>query len=285
MSRTDLRAKAERLLALHVPGSPLVLVNVWDAATARMVGQAGASALATTSAGIAFAQGYPDGEVISRAEMLEAVAVIARAVELPVSADMEAGYGGRLEDAAETAAGVLAAGAVGLNLEDCRADGSLFAVDEAIARIRAVREAGARAGVALVLNARTDVFIRAVGEPQARLGHAITRGRAYLEAGADCAFVPSVNDAPTIEALVRGIGGPVNVLSAPGGPSIAELAELGVARVSVGSAAYRAALAVTERIAREAYGAGSLALLHGEQFGFADAQTLMEQPAPGESRV
>ena len=195
-----LRARAERLRALHVPGRPLVLVNAWDAASAVLIARAGAKAVATTSAGAANALGYADGQHLTRSEMLAAVAPIARAVELPVTADMEAGYGDDPEAAAATANGVLDAGAVGLNLEDTsdRSGEELLPIDEFVAKIAAVRAVGVERGVPLVLNARTDVFIGAVGDPATRLDRAVERGLAYLAAGADCIFVPDAPDGDTI---------------------------------------------------------------------------------------
>jgi 2-methylisocitrate lyase-like PEP mutase family enzyme len=273
----SLRARADALRALHVPGTPLLLVNAWDAATARIVARAGAPAIASTSAGNAYALGYADGQLVSRSEMLTAVATIAAAVDLPVTADVEAGYGEEPEDAAATARGVLSAGAVGLNLEDTTAVGSgpLLPLDRYLDKIAAVCAVAAEAGIPLVLNARTDVFLGQVGDPAGRVDHAIERGRAFLAAGADCVFVPSVTEPHQIAALVAGIGGPVNVLWVPGSPTLAELATLGVARVSVGSGPYRAMLALTKRIAAAAYRDGDLTEMARAQIAYPDAQQLM----------
>lgn len=274
-----LRARAERLRELHVPGRPLVLINAWDAASAVLIARAGAEAIATTSAGAANALGYADGQHLTRSEMLAAVAPIARAVELPVTADMEAGYGDDPEAAAATANGVLDAGAVGLNLEDTsdRSSEELLPIDEFVAKIAAVRAVGAERGVPLVLNARTDVFIGAVGDPATRLDRAVERGLAYLAAGADCIFVPDAPDSDTIGQLVERIGGPVSVLAGAGSPSLTELAALGVARISVGSGAYRAALAHTRQIAESAYGAGSLEPMIAAQVPFGELQQLFDR--------
>jgi 2-methylisocitrate lyase-like PEP mutase family enzyme len=272
MTQRDL---AEQLLALHRPGEPLVLVNAWDAASARLVLVAGAPAVATTSAGMAFALGYPDGQRISRQEMLAAVAVVARAVEVPVTADMEAGYGDSPGDAAATARGVIGAGGVGLNVEDTADDGGLLPVDRFLAKISAIRGVADQAAVPLVLNARVDVFLGEIGEPGTRLEHAIERGRAYRGAGADCVFVPGVEDESTIGALVHGIGGCVSVLATPRTPTVAELGRLGVARVSMGSGPYRAALTEALRIAGEAYGMGTFASLAAARIAHEDAQQLM----------
>lgn len=263
---TALADRATTLLELHRPGDPLVLVNAWDAGSARVVAAAGAPAIATGSAGVAFALGRPDGERLSRAEMLTVVRGVASAVPLPVTADMEAGYGATPAGVAETIGLVLAAGAVGINLEDVDPEGAhdaLVDLDAQVARIRAVRERADHEGVHLVLNARCDVFLARIGAADARLGTAIERANAYLAAGADCAFIPSVTDAPTIAALVAGIQGPVNVLAAPGSPPVAELAALGVARVSVGSWPARAAITLLSRIAREVFETGTYDALDG----------------------
>ena len=256
-----------------------MLLNAWDAGSAAVIAKAGGPAIATTSAGAANLLGYPDGQFVTREQMLSTVAPIAAAVDVPVTADMEAGYGDGADAAAATAAGVIAAGAVGLNLEDTADAGGepLLPIAAFAAKIEAVRATSAAAGVPLVLNARTDVLIAEVGSAETRLERAIERGRAYLAAGADCIFVPAVADAATIAALVQGIGGPVSVLAGAGSPSVAELASLGVARISVGSGAYRAALALARTMADEAYGAGSFATMLAAQVSFAEAQTLFER--------
>jgi 2-methylisocitrate lyase-like PEP mutase family enzyme len=218
--------------------------------SARIVEGAGFPAVATTSAGIAWMLGYPDGQFIRREEMLDMVRRIVQRVKLPVTADMEAGYGDRPEDAAATARGVLEAGAIGMNLEDGTHDPKRPLVDAPlhIEKIKAVREVAAAVGVPLVLNARTDVFLAAVGQPSARLAEAVRRANRYREAGADCLFVPGVRDAETIGQLVKEINGPLNILAAPGVPPVAQLAKLGVARLSVGGALMRASLTLLKKL-------------------------------------
>src|SRR5256885_9788523 len=223
--------KAQTLRALHQGPRLLVLANVWDCASARIVAKAGFPALATSSAAVAAVYGHPDGQRISRDEMIEMVGRIARSVPLPVSADVEAGYGETTDAAAQTARAVLAAGAVGINLEDTASDGRLLPMDAQVARIRAARSAAEP----LVINARTDVFgVEDVPAPE-RMEEAIRRANAYLAAGADCAFVPWVADPERIAVLVRDIRGPLNVLISPKSPPIPELERLGVRRASVGS--------------------------------------------------
>ncbi len=258
MERESVPAKAVRFRDLHAGAVPLVLPNAWDAGSARVFELAGFPAIATTSAGVAFALGLPDGERVSREEMLAAVRRIAAAVAVPVTADLEAGYGPTPGAAAETARAAIAAGAVGMNLEDGVAgDGGLFEVADQVARIRAVREAARAEGLDFVLNARTDVFLKQIGEPAQRFDHAVRRARAYREAGADCLFVPGPSDADTIGRLVRGIEAPVNVLAVRGTPPVGELARLGVARVSMGSGPMRATLGLIRRIAEELRGPGT----------------------------
>ena len=265
-SRPPQRERVEILRRLHQGPRILVLPNVWDVVTARIVEAAGFSALATTSAGVAFALGYPDGERISRAEMVAAVRRIAGRVRVPVTADMEAGYGRTPQAAAETAREVIAAGAVGMNLEDAPADGDgLFDVALQAERVRAARESAEAAGVPLVINARTDVFLASIGAPETRLSHAVRRLNAYRAAGADCLFAPGVTDRATIATLVREVGGPLNVLAGPGCPPVPELEALGVRRLSLGSGVMRATLGLVRRIADELRGPGTFSALAGEQ--------------------
>lgn len=255
----SLKTKAETLKSLHSGKRILVLVNAWDAASARIIEAAGAPAVATTSAGVANALGYPDGQRISRATMIEAVTRIARAVAVPVSADAEAGYGPAPEDAAETTRQLLAAGIVGMNFEDGTGNPAdpLFPLDRQLACIRAIRQVAGAADVPFVVNARCDVYLEAVGAAETRFDETVRRANAYLEAGADCAFVPAVTDAKLIADLVRAIRGPLNVLAGPDTPPVAELERLGVARVSTGSALMRACYAKAREVAAGIFAAGS----------------------------
>ena len=251
------REKAETLRRYHQGPPILVLANAWDVVSARLVARVpGCRAIATTSAGVAWALGYPDGQRIPRDEMLSMVERIARAVDLPVTADLEAGYG----DARATAEAAVAAGAVGLNLEDGTEERDLVPVEEHCAAVEAVRAAGEAAGVPLVVNARTDVYLAGAGETDdERFELAAERLNAYLRAGADCAFVPGVADAATIGRLVAAVEGPLSVLAGPATPPVAELERLGVRRVSVGPGLARAALAAAAAGAEEALGAGTFA--------------------------
>jgi 2-methylisocitrate lyase-like PEP mutase family enzyme len=247
------KRKAEAFRALHHAADPLVLVNVWDVASARIVEQAGLPALATTSAGIAFAQGYPDGEEIPSERMFAQVARIAQTVRLPVTADVEAGYGETPESASQTAQSVILGGAVGMNFEDATGNAKQPLADLSLhlERIRAIREAAAKFDIALVLNARTDVFLLQVGEAAGRYDETVRRLSAFRDAGADCVFAPGIRGAETIARLVKDLSYPLNILAVPGGPSVAELAALGVKRISLGSGPMRAAMGVLRRLAEE----------------------------------
>ena len=253
METVELRRKAEAFRQMHTAKEILLLPNVWDVASACILAQARFPAIATTSAGVAFALGYPDGEKIPKEEMLAAVARIANAVKIPVTADVESGYGERPEDASWTARAVIEAGAIGMNLEDATHGSArpLLEISHQLEKIRAVRETAAAMNVPLVLNARTDVYLLEVGDPNTRYDETIRRLHAYRDAGADCLFVPGLRDPQTIEPLVSELNFPINILGGPGALSIGELQRLGVARVSLGSGPMRATLGLMSRIADE----------------------------------
>jgi 2-methylisocitrate lyase-like PEP mutase family enzyme len=239
---TALAERARRLRELHRPGDPVVMPNAWDPPSARRLAATGAAALATTSVGVAEALGYEDGERTPAAEMLAAVGGIAAAVEVPVTADLEAGYGLEADD---LVAGLLEAGAVGLNQEDTdHTSGRLADPDAHAERLAAIKDAGRRAGVDVVLNARVDSFLRAApdADPEAVLDDAVARARRYAEAGADCVYPFAARGRAAIRRLVEESGAPVNIVGVPGGLSRSELAELGVARVTFGGGLAQRAL-------------------------------------------
>jgi len=278
--------KAELLRKLHSGPRMLVLPNAWDVASARVLEELGYPAIATTSAGVAFSLGYPDGQRISRDEMLEAVARIARAVRVPVTADMESGYGITPKDMAETAKAIVAAGAVGLNFEDVIGDTESSQVETALQaeKIRALREASASAGVPLVINARTDVYLMPIGPEATRFERTVERLRAYRAAGADCVFAPGVKDRSLIEKLVKAVDAPLNILVTPGCPSIPELEKLGVARASIGSGVMRSALGLVRRIGKELLETGTYASTFEGAIPFAELNALLAQSAPEAKR-
>src|SRR6266849_782155 len=213
--------KAIQFRQLHRGPGVLILPNAWDVASARIFEEAGFPAIATTSAGIAFSLGYPDGQCIPREEMLARIGRIARAVHVPVTADIEAGYGSSTEAAATTTRELIQAGAIGMNLEDAR------------------------------------------GNPDADYSEALRLLVAYREAGADCVFAPGLKDADTIGRLVKAVNCPLNILAVPGTPSIPELEELGVARVSLGSGPMRATLGLLRRVAEELKTSGTYSAMEG----------------------
>ncbi len=267
MDRNRQKSMADSFRAMHLRamdrgGKILLLPNAWDAASARVFEEAGFGAIATTSAGIAFAQGYPDGQHISREEMLTVVRRIATAVKVPVTADVEAGYGDRPEDAARTAREVAEAGAVGMNLEDATGDPGKPLLDLAlqVERVKAVQEA---AREVVVLNARTDVYLLQLETPERRYDAALRRLAACRDAGADCVFVPGLQDMKAIARLVKDLHCPVNILVGPGAPAVRELEGIGVARVTVGSGPMRATLGLVRRIAAELKGSGTYGTLEG----------------------
>jgi 2-methylisocitrate lyase-like PEP mutase family enzyme len=234
--------RARRLLELHRPGDPVVLPNAWDPPSARRLAEIGVAALATTSVGVAETLGYEDGEQTPPGEMLAAVGRIAAAVSVPVTADLEAGYGLGAE---ELVAGLLEAGAVGLNQEDTdHATGELAEPDAQAEWLAAIKEAGRAAGVDVVLNARVDSFLRAGpdADPSAVVDDAVARGRRYAEAGADCVYPIFARGREAIRRLVEEVGAPVNIAAGPGGLGRSDLAELGVARISFGGGLAHTAL-------------------------------------------
>jgi 2-methylisocitrate lyase-like PEP mutase family enzyme len=278
--------KASRLLELHHAESPLVLINAWDAASAAMVEHCGLPAVATSSAALANALGFADGQHLPWAQMLEAVARICRAVQVPVTADIESGFAADAKALETSIRQIIQAGAVGVNLEDVMPEGAefqdtdpkhvnpkhgdpgirhgspLFPLAEQVERIQAARRAGDAAGIHLVINARTDAYWQAGVAPAEALRNTLERGQAYLQAGADCVFVPGLRHPEHIRTVVDHCQhvhreAAVNILAGPGVPPIPELAKLGVKRVSYGSGPHRAAMGLLRRMADEAKTSGT----------------------------
>src|SRR5215831_17623576 len=245
--------KAEQFRKLHHGPRLLLLPNAWDVVSARLLEECGHPAMATSSAAVAFSLGYPDGQRISRDEMLEVAGRIARAVDLPVTADLEAGYGTTAKDMAETVEAAIAAGVVGMNLEDLTGDAESLLVDLPlqVEKIRAICETAKSLGVPFVLNARTDIYLAPIGPEATRLERTVERLRAYRDAGASCLFAPGVYDRDTIAKLVKALEAPLNILASPTLPPIAELEKIGVARVSAGSGIMRSAMGAVQRVGKE----------------------------------
>lgn len=281
--------KASRLLELHHASQPLVLINAWDAASAAMVEHCGLPAVATSSAAMANALGFPDGQYLPWPQMLEAVARVCRAVRVPVTADIESGFAADVTALETSITQIIQAGAVGVNLEDVmpaslqddnlkddnlenadakkasanvRHGSPLFSLPEQIARIQAARRAAQALGVHLVINARTDAYWQSGVSPEEAMRGTLERGKAYLQAGADCVFIPGLRNPDHIETVIDHLSAsPVNILAGPGVPSIPELARLGVKRVSYGSGPHRAAMGLLCRMADEAKTSGTYAAL------------------------
>lgn len=272
-------ARATALRELHRGPNILVLPNAWDCASARLFEQAGFPAVATTSGGIAATLGYPDGQRIRPGEMLLIAGRIAESVSVPVTADLEAGYGRTIAEVVEFFRQAIAAGVVGANLEDGRGAGRpLVEINYQTDLIKALREIAATAGVPLVLNARVDVFLHGVGDAAARFPQAVERARAYCEAGADGIFPIGLKDREIIARFVREVSCPVNIMAGPGAPAISELADLGVRRVTFGSGLMRATLPCVHRLATELRASGHSELLAQTAFTHAVVNGLFQKP-------
>jgi 2-methylisocitrate lyase-like PEP mutase family enzyme len=267
---------------LHT-GKPLILPNAWDAASARVIEAAGGPAIATTSAGVSWSFGRADGQKLRREEMLQVIGNIVESVRVPVSADMESGYGdGSGKDVADTVQALISMGVAGINIEDSPGQNGqvLLAPEEQADRIRMARQAATSVGGDLLINARTDLYLYAVGDVKTLFSAAVERARLYRRAGADCVFVPGVIDISTIVELVKAIEGPLNIMAMPGAPSAKQLGEIGVARVSVGPWIAQAALTVAQRAARELVREGTYKALEAS-LPFADLNAMFAQ-SPGQ---
>lgn len=271
--------KAEAFQRLHRGPDLLILANAWDAASARVFEVEGMRAIGTGSAGVAFSNGFPDDERMPRDVMLAAIRAIVDAVDVPVTADLLSGLGATDDAVAATIREVIAIGAAGVNIED-GSDAGLADLVAQTERIRIVCETARAAGVPIVVNARTDGYwLKLEGEGQ-RLRTSIDRANRYREAGAHCLFVPGAADRKTIATLVREIDGPLNILAVPGCPSIAELRDLGVRRLSQGSGPMRATMMLTRRIARELLDQGTYTRFHDDAIPYPEANALFGAKVP-----
>ncbi len=273
--------KAVHFGSLHTPGKPLILANAWDVATARISQAAGVAAVATTSAGLAWSLGAADGDALDRTIAIEAIGRIVSAVGVPVTADIESGYAANSAGVGDTIRAVLAVGAVGVNLEDgmYAGDSPLRDPAEQAERIAAARQEVDAAQIPLFINARTDAYLRGVGDPTGRLAETLVRARAYLAAGADGIFVPGTTEPDVVAELTAGIDGPVNVLVGFGSPAVSELARLGVARISLGSSIAVAAYGLAQRAVTEALESGTYSELDGS-IGYGELNALFTKRGP-----
>jgi 2-methylisocitrate lyase-like PEP mutase family enzyme len=261
------KEKAERFLKFHHDKEILVLLNSWDTGSSKLIEASGYKAIATTSMGIAASMGYPDCQVIKLSEMIGAITGIVNGVRVPVTVDIEAGYGNTTNEIIDSVKKIIATGIVGINIEDS-IDLNPVLIDtmEFCERISAIRALSDSMGFHLVINARTDSFYTTSGSPQEKLAESIKRGNKYREAGADCIFVQPVWEKETIRTLVKEINAPVNILSNPGisaglPPSVRELQDLGVARLSLGSGLMKATLALIKKVADELSEKGTYSIL------------------------
>ncbi len=271
--------RAQLLRRLHDREHLLLLPNVWDAGSARLFARRGFAAVATTSGGMAWSLGYADGEQVPLDEVLHAVARITRACTVPVTVDFESGYGATPQEVGAALTAVIAAGAVGVNLEDgLPGHGPLRAMEVAAARVAAARQAATASGVPVVINARVDVWMHD-GDPAepSRLAEAIARAHAYLAAGADGIYPIGLRDVPTLSAFIQAVDAPVNVAAGPGMPGVAELSRLGVARVTTATRLATLALGTIDQAMAQIRASGQFDAL-ASTFTYNDAQELF---APG----
>ena len=276
MSSTVQKERAAQFRRFHHGAPLLVLPNIWDAASARIVEQAGFRAIATTSSGVAAALGYSDGQHISRDMQIEAIARITRVVECPVTADIEAGYGNSIAEVLQTVTAVITTGVVGINIEDSlkQQEKALVDVSYQVELLKALRALATSMDVPFVINARVDVFLLAIGEPESRFEHAVQRANAYLQAGADCIYPIGRLDHNTIANLVKAINGPINILGGPPAPTLPELAQLGVARVSLAGGLMRSVLGHLRTIAQELLERGTYAKMNTEALSGSEFSSL-----------
>jgi 2-methylisocitrate lyase-like PEP mutase family enzyme len=261
------KQKADLFLKYHHDKEILVLLNSWDRGSSKLIEASGYKAVATTSMGLAASLGYPDGEVMQLSELSEIITGIVKAVQVPVTVDMEAGYGESLDEISESVKKIIATGVVGINIEDSINLNPVLIDDmEFCERISAIRALSDSLGFHLVINARTDSFYTSSGSTFEKLSESIRRGNKYAEAGADCIFVQPVWDKETIATLVKEINAPINILSNPANaegvpPSVSELQDMGVARLSMGSGMMKATLALIKKVADELLKNGSYNIL------------------------
>jgi 2-methylisocitrate lyase-like PEP mutase family enzyme len=267
MVSANQKEKAELFLKLHQDREILVLLNSWDIGSSKLIEACGYKAIATTSMGIAASLGYPDCQIIKLSEMIEAITGIVNGVQIPVSVDIEAGYGNNLDEIIDSVRKIISTGIVGINIEDSN-DLSPILTDEMefCERISAIRALSESMGFHLVINARTDSFYTSSGSAQEKLSESIKRGNKYREAGADCIFIQPVWDKATISTLVKEINAPVNILVNPNSGaalplSVRELQDLGVARLSLGSSLMKATLALIKKVADELSDKGTYSIL------------------------
>ena len=280
MQRTLHLQRAEEFRQLHNLGQPLLLVNAWDAASARLLESSGVRAIATTSAAMAWSLGYPDGERMPSAELIVACERICRIVNIPVSVDIEGGFGETIADVCANMRALLHIGVVGINIEDGvdSRTGNLHSSSRLAARITAIRAVADQAGVPLFINARIDTWFAPRLEPASRYDETMARAQAYIDSGADGIFVPGVDDIDEIARLSRTIPRPLNIYVGRNTPSVAALARVNVRRVSLGCGPSQAALALTRRIVKEALEHGTYSAMTSDMLSVGEANAWFTAP-------
>jgi 2-methylisocitrate lyase-like PEP mutase family enzyme len=276
MTRDKQKQLADAFRGMH-RGPLLLLPNAWDAMSARQFEAAGFPAIATTSGGVAWALGYADGEKSPWPEIVSAHERITRVVRVPVTADIEAGFGETPADVGKSIAAIVRTGVVGFNLEDGtpRPDMPVRPIEDAVARIRAARQAAEAAGVPAVINARTDIYLKNVGDPAGRFDEVVKRAKAYLAAGADCIYPFGFIDMETVGRLAKAIPAPINIVARAGAPPVAELQKLGVARVTIASGATLAVMSLIKTIGDDLRATGTFDGI-GHSMNRPEAQKLFE---------
>jgi 2-methylisocitrate lyase-like PEP mutase family enzyme len=281
MQRTTQQERAEAFHRLHTGDGILVLVNAWDAASARLLEQAGSPAIATTSAGVAWSLGYSDGEQVSARELIDACARICRVVTAPVSVDIERGYGRTPTEVAATARALLELGVVGINIEDGLTPGAneLAPPDILTEKIAAIRAVAKEAGAPLFINARTDAYLAPANDPGARCEEAVRRALMYIAAGADGVFAPGLVSLEEMARIAQVLPRPLNIYAGFAGlPPAPELRRAGVRRVSLGCGPLQAALALVRRIAIESLNEGTYTAMTTDMLSSREANSLFSQP-------
>jgi 2-methylisocitrate lyase-like PEP mutase family enzyme len=285
------KERADRFLKYHHDEEVLVLLNSWDIASSKIVEACGYKAVATTSMGVAASLGYPDSQVIKLPEMLQVITGITNAVSIPVTVDIEAGYGSNTDEVIESVKKIIATGIVGINIEDSiDMSPQLIGENEFCERISAIRQLSDSLGFHLVINARTDSFYTSPASQKEKLSESIRRGNKYHEAGADCIFVQPVWNKEIISTLVREINAPLNILANPGNagglpPSVRELQDLGVARLSLGSGLMKATLALIKKVADELSNKGTYNILTETLSPLSEASTAYKMAIAGHEVV
>jgi 2-methylisocitrate lyase-like PEP mutase family enzyme len=274
LDRADQKGKADWFRARHQAAPVLLLPNVWDALSARIFVEAGFEALATTSGGVAWALGYPDGERAPWSEVMAATARIVRSAQVPVSADIEAGHGATPAEVGAHVAEIIDTGVVGINLED-GLHGGIRDIGDAAARLHAARDAAGKKGAPIVINARCDIFHLQLGEEHTRFQATVERCKAYLAAGADCVYPFGLRDAAVIANFVKAVGAPVNVTGRPGMPDTAALGRIGVARITIASAPALVMMSGIQKLAAALRASGSFEMLSAP-LRHPDAQKLFQ---------